>query len=124
MYGQICDCCEERRASYKINKIVVRTDRDAGTAETTSRNEDWCEECVKHHLDYWDETEPKVGDTWTEEGTWFQSKRGGIHNATYAIEDAPRPANWRLVPACPCCGEEYTADHVCGGCNNPEHSHA
>jgi len=120
MYGQICDCCEERRATFQVNKITARTDKTTGNIETSSRDEDWCEESVKHH---WPDEEPTVGSTMTEKGEWWQGKRGGTFTATYTIEDAPRPANWRLVPACPCCGEEWIAGHVCTGCTNPQHNH-
>ena len=107
MNGRICDHCDDRRASYGVNVIRVDTDAD-GKVTTDSRDEDWCEECVKHHLDYRDKTEPKVGDTWTDKGTWsrgFNSKETGQHGTfsrTYTIEDAPRrAAPFRLAPACP-----------------------
>ena len=125
MQGNICDNCEDRRAAYGVNKITVRTETLTGTVTTDSRDEDWCEQCVR---DESDQREPLVGLTWTSKGEYF---RGNLHDphrgtfvTTYTIEDAPRRVEFRLVPACPCCGDEYTADHECAGCNNPEHSHA
>ncbi len=52
MYGQICDHCDERRASYAVNKIEVRTNAATGHITSASRDEDWCEECCTHHRDY------------------------------------------------------------------------
>ena len=93
MYGQICDSCEERRATIAVNVLRVQTEEGANIPESSSRDEDWCLECVRHHLDYWDKTEPKVGDTWTSNGQWLQGKRRGTCKTTYTIEEVPhKPA--------------------------------